>query len=105
MNSFETVVYQVVTHPRVAEFAQSHRFPGWYFDSNGVYCCCLGKYLISIFFDDEDKDLNITVDGIRDGISSEGWFGKNLEWEWYKEDDDSLANTANRYMAKYATLV
>ena len=99
-NSFETVAYQVVTHPRVAEFAKSNRFRGWFIDSNGCYCCCLGKYLISIFFNDEDEDLNITVDS----IGSEGWFDKNLEWEGC-EDDHSLAHTANRLMAKYATRV
>lgn len=97
-NPFSTVVYQVITHPRVAEFAQKYRFPGWYIDSNGCYCCSLGKYLISIFFNDEDANLNIAVDG----ISNLGWYDQNVEWE-SPEDDEALIQTTLRFMYKYAS--
>lgn len=92
-----SVAYQQLTHTRVAEFARKFRFPGWYIDSNGCYGCMLGKYWISIFVNDDDGALDITVDT----VGETGHFDKNLEWET-AESDDELALTATRFMAKYA---
>ena len=91
------VTYQQLTHPRVAEFARKFRFPGWYIDSNGWYGCVLGKYWIAIFMNDCDKTLNISVDT----VGEKGFFDENLEWET-AESDNELAQTARRFMTKYA---
>ena len=93
----ENTVFVTQTHPRVAKFASEHRFPGWYLDVNGCYGCVLGKYWICVFVNDCDNSLDITVDG----IGENGFFDQNLEWET-AEDDDSLAETAKRFMAQYA---
>ena len=92
-----SVAYQPLTHPRVAEFAREHRFPGWYLDVNGCYGCVIGKFWISIFVNDCDDTLDITVDT----IGEEGFFDKNLEWET-PDGADELVQTAKRFMVKYA---
>lgn len=94
---YETV-YAQITHEKVSNFAHEHRFPGWYIDSNGCYGCVIGRFWISIFVNDCDETLDITVDT----IGEEGFFDQNLEWET-PEDNDALAETARRFMAKYAT--
>ena len=91
------VTYEVLTHPRVAEFARETRFPGWYFDSNGCYGCLVGKYWIAVFLNDCDDTLDITVDT----VGEEGYFDVNLEWET-AVDNAALATAAKRLVAKYA---
>lgn len=97
MNINEDCVYQIHTHPRVAEFAHKFRFPGWYIDSNGCYGCLLGKFWIAVFVNDCDNSLDITVDT----VGETSYFDRNLEWET-AEDCDTLAETAKRFMAQYA---
>ena len=89
--------YQISTDKRIIKFANSARFPGWYIDSNGCYCCVVGKYLISIFINDMDDNMDITVDA----IGERGYFDKNLEWE-SPEDEESMMETACRFMSQYA---
>lgn len=93
----DAITYHIYTNPSVAEFAEKFKFPGWYIDNNGCYGCCIGKYWISIFMNDCDKTLDITVDTVGDN----GCFDQNLEWET-AEDIDMLAKTAKRFMTKYA---
>lgn len=93
----DTVVYQVLTHPRVAEFARKYRFPGWYIDSNGCYGCMLGAFWIAVFVNDCDNSLDITVDT----VGETGFLDENLEWET-AENDEALAETAKRFMRQYA---
>ena len=64
MKELSEVIYKVKTHPWVARFASEYRFPGWYIDTNGCYGCLLSKYWISVFVNDYDKTLDITVDTI-----------------------------------------
>ena len=88
------------TNSCVSEFAHRFSFPGWYIDITGCYSCLLGKYLISIFMNDCDNTLDITVDT----ISDTGHFDQNIEWET-PENDDELAKTARRFMVKYAAKI
>ena len=96
----QAIVYTVKIHPWVARFAKEYCFPGWYIDTNGCYGCLLGKYWISVFVNDCDKTLDITVDT----VGESGYLDKNLEWET-AEDDATLAETARRLMSQYAATV
>ncbi|OUP70701.1 hypothetical protein B5F10_02170 [Anaerotruncus colihominis] len=97
MKELSEVIYKVKTHPWVARFASEYRFPGWYIDTNGCYGCLLSKYWISVFVNDYDKTLDITVDT----IGKSGYLDKNLELET-AEDDAALAAIARRLMSQYA---
>lgn len=92
------VTYQVMTSAKVTEFARETRFPGWYIDVNGCYGCQLGKFWISVF-ENDDGALDIAVDT----VGEEGFFDNNVEWET-PEDNAALADTAKRFLAKYAAL-
>lgn len=91
------VDYYQKTHLIVCKFAKSHPFSGWFIDITGCYGCLIGKYWISIFVNDMDDSLKITVDT----IGENGFFDKNLEWETPKHED-AMVETAMRFMAKYA---
>ena len=96
----DTVVYQVLTHPRVAEFARKYRFPGWYIDSNGCYGVMIGRYWICIFICEYDDKMEVTVDT----VGESGFFDNNLQWET-PEDEEAVAETARRFVAHYANKI
>ena len=77
-------------------FIKNYPLPGWYIDVTGRYCCVIHEYLIAIFVNDQDNELDITVDE----ISTYG-FDQNLEWET-TADEKELAQTAMYFMRKYA---
>lgn len=86
----------VLVPEKLLLFIKNHPFPGWYLDVTGRYCCVIHEYLIAIFVNDQDNELNITVDE----ISTYG-FDQNLEWET-TADEKELAQTAMYFMRKYA---
>lgn len=88
--------YIIETDERIIDFANRYRFPGWYIDSNGMYVCIVGKYLISIFINSCDDCMDITVDT----IGESGFFDNNVEWE-SNNDFEEIAEAAKRFMCTY----
>lgn len=91
--------YITDTDHRIAKLADKYKFPGWYFDANGSYCCNINKYLISIFINDCDNSIDITCDT----IGESGYFDENLEWET-ANNEVSACKTACKFMKKYSEL-
>lgn len=80
----------------VLEFARKYQFPGSYIDVRGAYCLNLGRNLISIFYDEENRGLDICVDT----ISNDGFIDECLEWETPKTENELLSmirNFTNKY--------
>lgn len=76
-------------------FIKNYPLPGWYIDVTGRYCCVINKYLISIFENDEDDTLDVTVDKV-------GSFGFERCLEWETPAEEELAQMAMYFMRKYA---
>lgn len=85
-----------MTTTNIAEFAQKYRMPGFYMDVCGMYCLCLGRYLISAFNNTDGGALEVCVDE----LSQSGVFEDNLEWETPNDEYDVVA-TIRRFLAKY----
>lgn len=85
-----------MTHPKLQEFIDKSLIPGFYLDVSGAYCIVINKYLISVFVNSCDETLDVTIDG----ISKEGFFDDNIEWE-SPEDYNGLMEAIKRFV-KYA---
>ena len=85
-----------MTHPKLQEFIDKSLIPGFYLDVSGSYCIVINKYLISVFVNTCDETLDVAIDG----ISKEGFFDDNIEWE-SPEDYKGLMKTIQRFV-KYA---
>lgn len=81
-----------MTTTNIAEFAQKYRMPGFYMDDCGMYCLCLGRYLISAFNDTDGGVLEVCVDE----LSQSGAFEDNLEWETPNDEYDVAATILSR---------
>lgn len=92
--------YTITVDTRIINLARHTGWPGWYIDVNGCYVCNLGKYLISIFVNNDTDELEVTVDGID---KETGLYTYNLEWEELPPDE--LAITARRFVVKYSNLL
>lgn len=84
------------TDARIVEFANKARFPGWYIDFNGCYCCVINNMLFCVFVNSDTNELEFTIDGIGDS----GYFDENYEWETLDNTFNSI-NTIKKYMVKY----
>ena len=85
-----------MVHPKLQDFINHTLIPGFYLDVRGAYCIVINKYLISVFVNSCDETLDITIDG----ISKEGFFDDNIEWE-SPEDYNGLMEAIKRFV-KYA---
>lgn len=80
----------------VLKFAEKYPLPGFYIDVRGEYCLHLGRNLISIFYNEENRGLDICVDT----ISNDGFIDECLEWETPKTEKELLSmirNFTNKY--------
>lgn len=66
----------IEVNERVLEFAKKARFPGWYIDFNGSYCCIINGALCSVFVNSDTDELDFTIDT----ANREGIFDVNRDW-------------------------
>lgn len=85
-----------MTHPKLQDFINHTLIPGFYLDVRGAYCIVINKYLISVFVNSCDEELDVTIDG----ITKEGFFDENIEWETPADYKD-VVETIQRFV-KYA---
>lgn len=95
-DKLKPAIFQVKTDERLVAFAERHRMPGFYFDTNGMYCLCLGRYLLTVFVNDMTGNVEVAVDS----ISSEGMYDMNVEWET-PANEQELYDTVCRFVSKY----
>lgn len=79
------------------QFAERYMPPGWYLDARGTLCLNLGRYLLCVFQNSDDDELNITVDT----LSPEGFYDCNVEWETPKTESEMM-DLMGRFTLKYA---
>ncbi len=89
-----------MTNAKLEKFIKTHMFPGFYIDVCGMYCLCLGKYLISVFLNSDTNELDVCVDS----LSKRGMYEDNLEWETPSTEDE-LAKTICRFVKKYSNKI
>lgn len=94
----ETIVL-TKTDKRLITFAERHKMPGFYFDANGLYCLCLGQYLLTVFVNDMTGDIEVAVDS----ISSAGMYDMNVEWET-PANEQELLDTICGFVRKYGKI-
>ena len=86
-----------MTNPKLQDFIDKHKWPGFYIDICGMYCLNLGKYLVSVFMNTDTSELEVCVDA----ISNRGMYEENLEWESHNTEEE-LARTICRLVEKYS---
>ena len=77
--------------------AERYMPPGWYLDVRETLCLNLGHYLLCVFQNSDDDELNITVDT----LSPEGFYDCNVEWEIPKSES-KMMELMGRFTLKYA---
>lgn len=85
-----------MVHPKLQDFINHTLIPGFYLDVRGTYCIAINKYLISVFVNSCDGELDVTIDG----INEEGFFDDNIEWET-PSDYEGIVRIIQRFV-KYA---
>ena len=85
-----------MVHPKLQDFINHTLIPGFYLDVRGTYCIVINKYLISVFVNSCDEELDVTIDG----STKEGFFDDNIEWETPADYKD-VVETIQRFV-KYA---
>lgn len=92
----KTEIINITTDARLAKIARKFCFPGFYFDVNGLYCIHFGRYLLSVFINNDTDTIDVAVDE----LSEAGTFDMNVEWETPVDEQD-LSDTVRRFMVKY----
>ena len=75
---------------------ESSKLPAFYTDARGAYGVVIGTVYICCFVNQDDWKYNVTVDG----ISAEGCFDLNFEWEGYDTAEDAV-KCLRRMVKKY----
>lgn len=83
----------IKTDKRLIDFANYAKLFDWHFDNTGYYCyTCKGK-IFSVFINNCDNTMDISVDFIEDNI--------NITWETHNDFEEML-KAIHRLLAKYA---